>query len=273
MAKEKGKGYSESIKKRADIFKVAEEVASIDDHVERMTATAETWESFDDAERKIGAEHEKYVHELRDPKSEKSKRLHDIYMAVSKKAGESKKGVLPASSVDQFVAEVAGEIMPHMFHYTPGREGEKVHPDAAIHAVESVKYYLSIYDQLNKGESDIYKEIKKDFAEGRPTEGTDKMVRAIIVAKQALEKKRLEDALVPLESDDDQKGGKHYEFMMKTAEKIKDDVEAQVGKGKVSVAKIAKDRATFIHMYKLYSKHLYGAIAESAKSPAKDNPE
>lgn len=271
MAKEK-KSFKDSIKTRADIYKVAEEVASLDDQVERMTATAETWKSFDDAERKIDAEHEKYVLAVTDPKDKKSQNLQDIYVAVSKKASESKKGILPPSSVDEFVAQVAGEIMPHMFHYAPGKEGEKIHPDAAMHAVEGVKHYLSIYDGLIKrqgGESDLYKEIKKDFAEGRANEGTMKMIRAIIAAKKSIETERIDELLVPLDTDDDQKGGKNYDFMMKTAEKIKKDVEAQIGEGKVSLAKIARNRDVFLQMYKMYSNHQYGVIAKNAKSPAK----
>jgi hypothetical protein len=265
MAKQKkSDDYKGSIKARKHIEKVAKEVSSIDDHVERAKATSHALKSYYDNEHQIIREHRAYEMELMKPpkKGEESEytKLYGIWEKIDE---EHKGGKLKASSIDAKLKDFANILIPSMHDYKPKKE--EMTPDFQMLNMESMKNYLNSYDVMNnQDQGTTYAQVREMLKDGHGHQATSLIIKAILDVKKRRELGNFLDLLFPADEK-----GKHFDFMLKASEKMAEDVNKSLkGKGddyKVSSKLLGKDRNTFLHAYQLYANGEYDAIKKIDK--------
>ena len=157
--------------------------------------------------------------------------------------------------------DFADIIVPSMYDAT--HKGDKPSKDYQAQNMDLLELYLSKFDaKENKDVGTTLKEVKKLISEGNGHAAAGLIIDAIMQVKKENEFKSFVNLLFP-----DSKDG--YKFMKKAAQKIADDINAEIEKRpdpgyRVSADKVASPEL-FITCFQNYAAGKFAIVEQLAK--------
>lgn len=243
MAEKKEKRMIDSYHKmsRKDLTGIVEDLHKMD-HDERMEHTNAALTGYQES-GVIDSEYNKTSAEIEFGKKADTmkglyKKLHDEHT--------DKKGDLETTTTTTWLRKFANEVMPSMHMGAEGHEEENY---------QNLMRYLSEYDQINKGQTNIAGEIRALIKKGKGHAATARIIEAIASTTKNRELNNFMDLLLP---DD------HYEFIQHASKKIANDINKTL-KGKQYEVSAVKVSENFTNIYQHYAYKDYKTIVKNCQ--------